>query len=128
MSLFASTFVDGHGMFLGCAVLVLVPLFGLVWFGLQIRSLVSPERLSWLSLAFVVAFSSIPVYLVVGTLRSRYRLQSPDTQLFLVSLCGLILVPMTLTREVLKLLRDRPPPRRRRDPRGRERPEWTEPE
>jgi hypothetical protein len=117
MPLFASDFGGRHGPALGCLMLVLVPTLGLAWFALQIKSLLSADRLSWFSSAFVLVYSYIPGYIVAAVLRSHYLLAGLDRPAAIVSACGLLLLPCTITREVLKYLRDRPPPAHRRRPR-----------
>jgi hypothetical protein len=114
MSLFASDFGGPLGFFYGGIVLVLVLALGVVWIVLQARSLLRGERLSWLALAFLVAFSAIPGLIVFTTLQERHAHVRSGHFLFFLCLGGLFLLPCTLTREYLKFRRDRQPPRRRR--------------
>src|SRR5438105_8225886 len=51
MPLFASNFGGPYGIYLGCAALLLFILFTFGWIWLQLKSLLSADRLSWVSLA-----------------------------------------------------------------------------
>jgi hypothetical protein len=77
-------------------------------------SLVRGDRPSTLTLALVLSFLFVPGWIVYVALMDLRHLAGYSKFLFIVSLCGLVLLPVTLTREFLKFLRDRRADRRRR--------------
>jgi hypothetical protein len=111
--LFASNF-GGDYLVLGCILLLLLPIIGVLWIALQVWCLLSSDRASILSLLFMLAFSGVPGFLVVTALPASGRLAGFSKFLVILSVVGLVLLPVTLVREFLKFLRDRPPRRHRR--------------
>jgi hypothetical protein len=114
MLLFASDFGSGrYDLLFGCALLILFPLVELAWVVLQLRGILDADRTSWLSTAFMVLFSFFPGFIVIASVREWRTLNGYSRLLFYLSLSGLILLPVTITMEWLKFLRDRPSRRRR---------------
>ncbi len=112
--LLASEFGGRYGLPLGCLLITLGPVFGLLWIGLLLKSLLQYDRLSWLSLALILCLAFLPAFIVFTSLPDLPRLGAVAQFLFYLSLGGLVLVPLSLAREFLKYRRDRPPPSRRR--------------
>ncbi len=109
------------GLPLGCCALFLFPPLGLAWIWLQVRALRAGDRASWLSLAAIVGIGLLAGFMVFHVARGGHLPRGYDQLVFLPSLGGLLLLPLTLTCEVLKYLRDRsyrpaPPRRKRRRP------------
>ena len=130
MPTFASNFGGRYDLFLGCTALILIPFFGFAWIWLQLVSLWSGDRLSPLTLALVLSFSFVPGFFTLLVLKDANHLDGYFKFLFGVSLCGLSLLPVTVTREFLKYRRDRHYTRRkhRLSPRGMRVPTGIVPE
>jgi hypothetical protein len=107
MPLIASEFGGRYGLPLGCALLVLLPLFGIIWILLQLKSFLKSERLSWLSLVLIVLFTFVPGFVVVTSLPGLRTSDALGKFLFYGSAFGIALVPLTLGWEFLKFRRDR---------------------
>jgi hypothetical protein len=111
------------GLPLGCTALVLLPVLGLGWVWLQVRALRDGDRARWPSLAAILAFAPVAAFVVFTMWKGRPGpMGYYDRVVFLLSLGGLVLLPLTLGQEALKYWRDRPPPRDRRPPRPFSRP------
>jgi hypothetical protein len=115
MSLLASEFGGKYGFCIGCSVLVLYPIFCALWIGLQVRGLLMADRMSLVWLVLILCFAPLPGYVMVFTWPMREVLRGYVALVFFLTLGGLALLPVTLTRELLKVVRDWPrSPRKRR--------------
>jgi hypothetical protein len=112
--IFASDF-GGKWLLLGCAFSIIFPLICFVWIAVQMKALLTVSSLSIPTLAFIILASVLPAFVVATSLRELAMLSGYSKLIFNLSLCGLVLLPVTLAREIFKFIRDRPRrPRRKR--------------
>ena len=97
---------NSASFYLGCLFLIFVPASIGAWILFQFRALGRSERLPLLLLGLLVAFSALPAFVLASTFPERRNLGAYDNFILFVSVCGLVLLPVTLIREFLKLRRD----------------------
>jgi hypothetical protein len=111
----ASTFPDPRFLVVGCLILILLPIVGVLSVWLQLKSFLRGDRLSFISLAVILLFSAAAGFMVFVELQhwNWQTMGGYSRFLFGLSVCNLAPLPLTLTREVRKFVRDRQPHRRR---------------
>ena len=114
MFVLASNFGGPYALPIGCCMLLLLPVVGMFWTCLQIYGLLNGDRLRWWSVAFILLFSVVPAYFVAVSLHNHGAVNGIWTFLEYAAIFGLVLVPCTVIRELLKRRRDLVGERQRR--------------